>query len=421
MSIVYASPEYVSTLSTSTPVERPRPGRLRAAGLPARQAPAARGHHRLPARPPARDQRPQRVHRVQARGQRLRDGRARDALPRPGHPRRLRRAVPELPPRLLRLLRARWRRRTRRSRSASTSAARGARRRAPVPHLLRRVRRRSAIAMAGAEDQLGPARARRGRGRPARPPARRPRRGGAAAHLRAAAVLRGLPARPRVHRGARHHRPHLRDLPRRLPDELDRGDGGRLRRRGPRADPRALRRLLYCGEWIESHALHVFFLHGPDYLGYDSAFAMARDHRAIVERALQLKKAGNALMRVVGGREIHPVNVRVGGFYRAPAPGELAAVAEELEVAREFALEAVAGPPDCRAPTSRRTSSSSPCGRPGSYAIERAARVQRRPRPRARRVRRSTSPSTRSRTRPRCTRGCATAGRTSPGRSPATR
>ena len=104
----------------------------------------------------------------------------------------------------------------------------------------------------------------------------------------------------------------------------------------------ALRRLLYCGEWIESHALHVFFLHGPDFLGYPNAFAMARDHRGIVERALQLKKAGNALMRVVGGREIHPVNVRVGGFYRAPTRLELAPVAEELRVAREFALEAVA-------------------------------------------------------------------------------
>ncbi len=105
---------------------------------------------------------------------------------------------------------------------------------------------------------------------------------------------------------------------------------------------RALRRLLYCGEWIESHALHVFFLHGPDFLGYPNAFAMARDHRTTVERALQLKKAGNALMRVVGGREIHPVNVRVGGFYRAPTRAELAPVADELRVAREFALEAVA-------------------------------------------------------------------------------
>src|SRR3954447_22564865 len=105
---------------------------------------------------------------------------------------------------------------------------------------------------------------------------------------------------------------------------------------------RALRRLLYCGEWIESHGLHVFMLHAPDFLGYESAFAMARDHPAVVEGALALKKAGNELMRVVGGREIHPVNVRVGGFYRAPTRRELAPVVEQLERAREFALEAVA-------------------------------------------------------------------------------
>jgi coenzyme F420-reducing hydrogenase alpha subunit len=104
---------------------------------------------------------------------------------------------------------------------------------------------------------------------------------------------------------------------------------------------RALRRLLFCGEWIESHALHVFMLHAPDFLGYESAIAMAKDHRELVEQALALKKAGNALMATVGGREIHPVNPRVGGFYRAPTRHELAAHVEPLERAREIALDAV--------------------------------------------------------------------------------
>jgi len=104
---------------------------------------------------------------------------------------------------------------------------------------------------------------------------------------------------------------------------------------------RALRRLIYCGEWIESHALHVFMLHAPDILGYASAIEMARDHRGIVEQALAIKKAGNEIIRVVGGREIHPVNVRVGGFYRALRPRELRALVEPLERARELALEAV--------------------------------------------------------------------------------
>src|SRR5690606_21180388 len=93
----------------------------------------------------------------------------------------------------------------------------------------------------------------------------------------------------------------------------------------------ALRRLLYCGEWLESHALHVFLLHAPDFLGYPDAAAMARDHRAVVEMGLAIKKAGNALVARLGGREIHPVNVRVGGFYRAPRPRELEELRAPLE------------------------------------------------------------------------------------------
>ena len=86
----------------------------------------------------------------------------------------------------------------------------------------------------------------------------------------------------------------------------------------------ALRRLLYCGEWIESHALHVFMLHAPDFLGYPSAIELARDHPDVVTSALELKKIGNELMTVVGGREVHPINVKVGGWYRAPRKRELA-------------------------------------------------------------------------------------------------
>src|SRR5215468_2035500 len=66
---------------------------------------------------------------------------------------------------------------------------------------------------------------------------------------------------------------------------------------------RALRRLIYCGEWIESHSLHIHLLHAPDFLGYEDAMRMAKDHRAIVERGLQLKKAGNEVIALLGGRE----------------------------------------------------------------------------------------------------------------------
>jgi coenzyme F420-reducing hydrogenase alpha subunit len=98
-----------------------------------------------------------------------------------------------------------------------------------------------------------------------------------------------------------------------------------------------LRRILYCGEWIESHTLHVYMLHAPDFLGYDSAVHMAREHGDAVRRGLALKKAGNALIALLGGREIHPINVRVGGFYKLPRKRELSPVIEELERARELA------------------------------------------------------------------------------------
>jgi coenzyme F420-reducing hydrogenase alpha subunit len=104
---------------------------------------------------------------------------------------------------------------------------------------------------------------------------------------------------------------------------------------------RLLRRLLYCGEWIESHALHVYMLHAPDFLGYDGAVELARDAPDVVQRGLALKKTGNRVMTLVGGREIHPVNVRVGGFYRAPRRRELRTLVEPLERAREAALETV--------------------------------------------------------------------------------
>ena len=104
---------------------------------------------------------------------------------------------------------------------------------------------------------------------------------------------------------------------------------------------RDLRRLLYCGEWIESHTLHVYMLHAPDFLGYAGGIEMARDHGEIVRRGLALKKVGNEIMTLLGGREIHPINVRVGGFYRAPRRRELEPLRERLKWATDAARETV--------------------------------------------------------------------------------
>ncbi|MGW8378192.1 nickel-dependent hydrogenase large subunit [Streptomyces sp. ODS28] len=132
----------------------------------------------------------------------------------------------------------------------------------------------------------------------------------------------------------------------------------------------ALRRLLYCGEWIESHALHLYLLHAPDFLGRDSAVELARTHRAEVERGLRLKQAGNALMELLGGRAIHPVNVCLGGFHRVPAPDELRPLAEQLRRAEEDAWETVRWVAGFEVPYARCDADLLALTCPDTYAIE---------------------------------------------------
>jgi coenzyme F420-reducing hydrogenase alpha subunit len=109
---------------------------------------------------------------------------------------------------------------------------------------------------------------------------------------------------------------------------------------GVAIDPavRELRRLFYCGEWIESHALHVYMLHAPDFLGFEDVLEMAPTHKPVVEQALRLKKLGNEIVRVMGGREIHPISARVGGFHKVPLRAELEALRAELEWALEASI-----------------------------------------------------------------------------------
>jgi coenzyme F420-reducing hydrogenase alpha subunit len=102
---------------------------------------------------------------------------------------------------------------------------------------------------------------------------------------------------------------------------------------------RTLRRLLYCGEWIESHSLHIFLLHAPDFLGYESGISMASDHREVVEKGLRMKKIGNMLLEILGGRAIHPINVTVGGFYRAPSRDALKRLLPDLEWGLQASIE----------------------------------------------------------------------------------
>ncbi|MFD9123350.1 Ni/Fe hydrogenase subunit alpha [Kitasatospora sp. NPDC059571] len=131
-----------------------------------------------------------------------------------------------------------------------------------------------------------------------------------------------------------------------------------------------LRHLLYYGEWIESQALHVHLLHAPDFLGCADAVELARGHRPAVERGLRIKQAGNAVVELLGGRAVHPVNVRIGGFYRTPSRTELAPLADRLRRARDDALEAVRWVAALDFPAASFDGEFLALHDPGSYAID---------------------------------------------------
>ena len=109
----------------------------------------------------------------------------------------------------------------------------------------------------------------------------------------------------------------------------------------PSEETRLLRRLMYCAEWIESHALHIYMLQAPDFFGKSNAIELAREHPNEVNRGLRLHKVGNELLRIIGGRAIHPVTVCVGGFYKFPKRSELLALKDELAWALGASLETV--------------------------------------------------------------------------------
>ena len=94
---------------------------------------------------------------------------------------------------------------------------------------------------------------------------------------------------------------------------------------------RDLRRVVYCGEWIESHVLHAAMLHAPDFLGLQDSLLLAKQNPALVEKALKLKKLGNEILETIGGRAVHPVNLRVGGFHGMPRKKAVRALADRLE------------------------------------------------------------------------------------------
>jgi sulfhydrogenase subunit alpha len=133
---------------------------------------------------------------------------------------------------------------------------------------------------------------------------------------------------------------------------------------------RRLRRILYYGEWIESHALHVFMLAAPDFLRVPDAVAMAKRDPTLVKEALTLKKMGNGLVSAVGGREVHPVSLKMGGIYRAPSKEALSSLLPELNRLRASVRKMVTFLSSLERPSLERESTLVCLHDPARYAID---------------------------------------------------
>lgn len=141
---------------------------------------------------------------------------------------------------------------------------------------------------------------------------------------------------------------------------------------GVELDPwaRDMRRVFYCGEWIQSHSLHIHLLAAPDFFGCSSAIELARIAPDEVRRGLRLQVLGNELMELFGARSVHPVGIRIGGFHGAPTADRVRAFCDKLRAALPDAEAVVRWAAAIPVPQDEQTFVSVATQHPSDYAIE---------------------------------------------------
>jgi coenzyme F420-reducing hydrogenase alpha subunit len=142
---------------------------------------------------------------------------------------------------------------------------------------------------------------------------------------------------------------------------------------GVELDPwaRDMRRVFYCGEWIQSHSLHIHLLAAPDFFGCGSAIDLAKIAPQEVRRGLRLQALGNELMELFGARSVHPVGIRIGGFHAAPSVARVAALREKLRAALPEAEALVRWTAGIAVPQDDQAFVSVAASHSADYAIER--------------------------------------------------
>lgn len=134
---------------------------------------------------------------------------------------------------------------------------------------------------------------------------------------------------------------------------------------------RDMRRVFYCGEWIQSHSLHIHLLAAPDFFGCSNAIELARIAPDEVRRGLRIQALGNELMDLFGARSVHPVGIRIGGFHGAPAVSRIREIREKLRAALPEAEALIRWAAGIAVPQDDQAFVSVAMRHPHDYAIER--------------------------------------------------
>ena len=109
----------------------------------------------------------------------------------------------------------------------------------------------------------------------------------------------------------------------------------------PSQQTRDLRKLMAISAHIQSNVLSMYFLSLPDLMGYESIITMTKDNLDIVKRGLKLKKLGNDITDLIGGRAVHPVTAVVGGFTVIPSRNKMKTIRKRLVEAKQDAYDTV--------------------------------------------------------------------------------
>ncbi len=104
-------------------------------------------------------------------------------------------------------------------------------------------------------------------------------------------------------------------------------------------ETKKLRTVMELGQLIHSHALHLFFLSLADFLDMDNDIQLIKEYPEETKKAIKIREYGMEIVRVIGGRVVHPLTNEVGGFKKAPDADELRKLVADSSEILKLSLE----------------------------------------------------------------------------------